>query len=151
MFPGTKRWKRMREQKRLEKCTKNTHGYLNMTGLCKVIEVHDAGTCTVLYFLPGMRIPMRVLVHLYGIDAPEMQDMESQDRYIDHRPIHARNALRAMVLDVVCQYTNHGEDESGYALFSLQLPNGDDVVTNLLLHNHGVPYYGGKKRFLTYC
>lgn len=116
-------------------------------GICKCIDVYDGDTCTVLILYPGMTLPVRHNVRLYGIDTPELRapkDMENRDYHV-YRARLARDTLFDLIGNKVISFTIRGKDKYNRLLASLTLEDGRDVVKVLLEKGLGVEYYGEGK------
>lgn len=135
------------ESQRLEECNKDTPCFTMKTGLCKVIDVYDADTCTIIFFIQGTTIPMQQKVRLYGIDAPEMKpSLQASNREaIIESAIRAKKRVQELILNQIVMYTCKGHDKYGRFLASLTLSTGVDLAECLLKEGHGKPYFGGSK------
>lgn len=116
-------------------------------GQCKCIDVYDGDTCTVLMFYPGMNLPIKHNVRLYGIDTPELRppkDMQNREYHI-YRARLARDTLFDLIGEKVISFTIRGKDKYNRLLASLTLEDGRDVAEILLEKGLGVPYFGEAK------
>lgn len=126
-------------------------------GMGKVIDVYDGDTCTLLTMYPGMDIPVRHHVRLFGIDTPEMRPpAKAPDRAgIVAKATRARDALRELVLGKVVAFEVRGKDKYGRMLASLSVEDPRahhhiDVASVMLERSLGTVYDGSKKGYDTH-
>jgi len=106
----------------------------------KVLKVYDGDTIT-LGFVFNNTV-FRTQVRLLGIDTPEIKSTNEEEK---RKALHAREALKYLVLDRVVELQNTKmEGKWGRLLADVYL---DTLHVNrrMLEMGHGVPYDGGKK------
>lgn len=144
---GFQKWRFWFQQKKdarkLQNLTRESDCFKLVEGYCKVVDVYDGDTCTVMMYYPGMSLPMKHKVRLFGIDTPEMRPpltMENRDSEI-RRANAAKVHLYSMVADQVVRYKYQGTDKYGRLLMSLYTLNGSDVCKNLVDNGFAKSYF----------
>lgn len=120
-------------------------GYFN----CKVVDVYDGDTVTIVLFnkLSFEKHKLR----MYGYDSPEMKpkrDLPNRDQEIS-KAKQAKKYLSDLVLNKILKFESMGYDKYGRLLGKLYIVNNcsKQEINQLMIDlGHGYPYYGGTKQ-----
>tara|TARA_A100001015_G_C14970101_1_gene704720 strand:- start:1007 stop:1441 length:435 start_codon:yes stop_codon:yes gene_type:complete len=122
---------------------------LNGTFRCKVVDVYDGDTVTiVLYNKLGFE---KHKLRMYGYDSPEIKpklDKENREEEIEKAKL-AKQCMIDLVLDKIVSFESMGYDKYGRLLGKLFLTNycsNSEVNQYMIDHGHGYPYFGGTKK-----
>lgn len=112
----------------------------NQRKLCKVVDVYDGDTITVVFFYRNA--PYLWKIRLAGIDTPELRtkcEMEKQHGY------HVRDLLRKRILNKIIVLRCGGFDKYG-RLLATPYQNKENLCEWMITHKYAVPYDGGTKK-----
>lgn len=109
---------------------------------CRVIDVYDGDTCTILLML-GKKVPFRIQLRSLGIDTPE------KARASDHEKEAGKavaDYVRGLILDKILDVQLTKWDKYGGRLDGvLWIDDTETLTEHLLSHGMGKSYYGDKK------
>lgn len=112
---------------------------------CKVVDVYDGDTCTIVLINKGSYEKHKL--RMYGYDSPEMKPlMKLENReQIKADAIKAKKALHDVVFNKICIFRSMGKDKYGRLLGTLMC---DHIHVNeyMIGNGYGYSYQGGKKR-----
>ncbi len=117
--------------------------YKNVRIPCRVIDVYDGDTCTILVML-NKRLPFRMNIRALGVDTPEKARVPSELEKRVGKAVasHVSNIILDKYLDVeLVKWDKYG----GRILGHLWLSETETLADYLLKHGLGRPYDGEKK------
>lgn len=115
--------------------------YQNERILCRVIDVYDGDTCTILFLI--RKIPFKIKLRVLGIDTPEKARCPDREK-------EAGRAVTKVVKDMIndrlfevqlAKWDKYG----GRVLGHLYLSETETLTDFLLKNGMGKPYEGRKK------
>tara|TARA_B100000795_G_C22700882_1_gene399593 strand:- start:442 stop:861 length:420 start_codon:yes stop_codon:yes gene_type:complete len=116
---------------------------------CKVVEVYDGDTITLILFNKGSFEKHKLRMH--GYDSPEMKprkNIQNRESIIKKAKI-ARDALRNLILDKEVILEAMGSDKYGRLLGTIYKQScGSTLNVNdyMLQNDYGYAYFGGTKK-----
>lgn len=112
---------------------------------CKVVDVYDGDTCTIVLINKGSYEKHKL--RMYGYDSPEMKPLlKLKNREeIKAAAVIAKEFLYNSVRDKICVFDSMGTDKYGRLLGILWCEN-ININELMLVNKQGYPYKGGKKR-----
>lgn len=111
---------------------------------CKVVDVYDGDTCTIVLINKGGFEKHKL--RMYGYDSPEMKPLlklPNRDE-IKENAIIARNFFSDFVNNKLCIFESMGTDKYG-RLLGILWCDGVNVNELMLNNGYGYAYEGGKK------
>ena len=138
----------MSDTKSLEECDSSNTPWLTLEGIetqCKIIEVYDADTVTVVIPFNGKKYKMKC--RLIGIDTAEKRTKNLEEKKIG---LLGQKWLSDKIKDTILWIKCSDWDKYGRLLGTLYLTKSDldnDLSLNSILVSHGFGYfYDGKKK-----
>lgn len=142
------------EKEKLEKYHDRLPELFTMKGKkkwCRVVDVYDGDTITILYFTDVDCKDMRKeKFRLYGVDTPELKPLktaENREMIID-KAKEAKNYLSDLILNKTVYISFTEEEKYGRRMGTIYLSSSpyEKSVNDLLVEKgHAKKYYGGKK------
>ena len=117
---------------------------------CKVVDVYDGDTVTIVLYVNGEY--QKHKLRMYGYDSPEMHPRKNiiNRDYVIQKATLAKDFMKDLVLDKICIFESMGYDKYGRLLGNLYLSElymkGKCVNFIMLENKHGYEYSGGTKR-----
>lgn len=116
---------------------------------CKVVDVYDGDTCTIILKNKGSYEKHKL--RMYGYDSPEIKPrLNTPNReHVIRKAIEARDFLRNLILNKIVDFESMGYDKYGRLLGKLYIQTcgiNKDINCIMLANNHGYEYKGGTKR-----
>ena len=112
---------------------------------CKVVDVYDGDTCTIVLHNKGEYEKHKL--RMFGYDSPEIRpkkDIADRDEVIRNAHL-AKDALKKLVMDKICIFESMGYDKYGRLLGVLNIDNVN-VNEKMLADGYGYAYTGGTKQ-----
>mgnify|MGYP003650767462 CR=1 FL=1 len=112
----------------------------------KVLRVVDGDTVDARIDL-GFKVHHNIRIRIYGLNTPEVRTRDLEEK---KRGFAAKERLKEMIAEadkIILQ--SHGVGKFGRCLGSLSVSTGGatyDVAEKLISENHGVAYFGGKRK-----
>jgi len=117
---------------------------------CKVVDVYDGDTVTIVLYVNGKY--QKHKLRMYGYDSPEIKPRKNiaNREYVIQQANLAKNFMKELVFDKICIFESMGFDKYGRLLGNLYLSElfvRGKCVNDLMLENkHGYEYSGGTKK-----
>jgi endonuclease YncB( thermonuclease family) len=136
----------------LNKFTKDSIPYYNLNHkkiLCKVVDIYDGDTCTIIF--KNNRKYQKYKVRMNGYDSPEIKPLKSiknRNKIIENAK-KAKLALSNMILNKIVIIECGPWDKYGRLLGTIYIQyNNKTLNINkwMIDNNHGYVYNGGKKK-----
>ena len=132
------------------KTTKSLETYkLKGTFRCKVVEVYDGDTITIILFNKcGFE---KHKLRMYGYDSPEIKpkkNIPNRNQEIA-KAIVARDKLRELILNKIVTFESQGYDKYGRLLGNIYMKNfckEININSYMIENGYGYKYFGGKKK-----
>lgn len=110
--------------------------------LCRVIDVYDGDTCTILYHLDN-KIVSRTSLRLAGIDTPEMKSNTLEGTVATRIRDHVRNKILDKILYVKFKKI---DKYGGRIVGDLYLDDNTTLSEYLLQKKYALPFDGNTKK-----
>jgi micrococcal nuclease len=136
----------------LNKFTKKSIEYHNLNNkkfLCKVVDIYDGDTCTIILKNNGQF--QKYKVRMNGYDSPEMKplkNIKNRDKIIKNAQA-AKLALSNIILNKIVTIKCGKWDKYGRLLGTIYIKeNRNNININqwMIKNNYGYVYNGGKKK-----
>jgi endonuclease YncB( thermonuclease family) len=117
--------------------------------LCKVVDVYDGDTVTIiLYNKFGYE---KHKLRMYGYDSPELRPSRDLPNRLEEiiKAKKAKMFLSDLVLNKIVKFESMGYDKYGRLLGKLYIINycAEEDINQLMIDSgHGYKYYGGTKK-----
>lgn len=107
---------------------------------CKVIDVYDGDTCTVVTNISNMLCSFKI--RLYGYDAPELKPRKTvlNRKKVIKKGLESRNALQSQILGKIVRIESHGMDNFGRILGTIYTFDNININDWMLDSGFGIPY-----------
>ena len=135
---------------KLNKFNKDSIEYYNLNDkifLCKVVDIYDGDTCTII--LKNNGYYQKYKVRMYGYDSPEMKPLKNikNRNEIIKKAKNAKKALSNKILNKIVTIKCGNWDKYGRLLGTIYIKKFN-VNEWMIKNNHGYVYKGGKKNKL---
>lgn len=118
--------------------------HLGETIDCKVIDIYDGDTVTVI-FMHGDQVPFKIKIRVNGVDTPEIRSAKSELEKV--KALFIRDQLRDLLLNHIVKLTIVKWDKYGGRIVGdVYLPDNTLVSDYLLKHSYAKPYDGKTKK-----
>lgn len=110
--------------------------------LCRVVDVYDGDTCTIIYMLNG-REYIKTKCRLLGIDTPELSSKNELEK---NAAIKCKKYLEKKILNKIVYIEMTKHDKYGGRVLGKIFVNGQDISEKMVSLGLGKPYSGAKKQ-----